>query len=86
MADVIKTFNPAEANKVETVLILKQCRVKPVNEEKSRRALPGEKYQVSGMDKVELLARGLATLDMKAEIPASTKKTHPRSKEAAKNK
>lgn len=78
MAETIKAFNPAEANKIETVLILKQCRIKPLGEERSRRALPGEKYQIGGMDKIELLARGLATLDMKAEIPDSTKKAPPK--------
>lgn len=84
MADVIKSFNPAEVNKPETVLILKQCRVKPLGEEKSRRGLPGEKYVVVGTDKSQLLASGLATLDMKAEIPVSTKKPAPKPKEAVK--
>jgi len=78
MAEIIKAYNPADANKIETVLILKQTRIKPLGEEKSRRALPGEKYQISGIDKIELLARGLATLDLKAELPESKKKQAPK--------
>lgn len=77
MADAIKAYNPAEANKIETVLILKQTRVRAIGAEKSVRALPGDKFQVSGMDKIELLARGLATLDLKAELPESKKKAAP---------
>lgn len=79
MSEVIKAYDPQTANKVETLLVLKQHRAKPVGETTSKRFLPGDKYQQSGVEKIEVIARGLATTDLKADVPDNPKRKAPKS-------
>lgn len=71
-------FDKSKMNEVETVIALKQFRCKPEREKISRRIMPGEKFEVSGITKAEVILNGLATLDLNAVIPKSTKRVAPK--------
>ena len=72
---MVERIDPKEAAKVEELLSLKPHRAKPSGELIVRRVLPGEKYKQSGIEKVEAVAYGFATRDLKAEVPVSPKRT-----------
>lgn len=59
---------------VETLLVLKQHRAKAVNERQAKAYFPGDKYLQEGLDKAEVIARDLATTNLKAEVPANPKR------------
>ena len=51
-------------SETETLVIVKKCRVREVNAEIAEPKQPGDKVQLKGLDKMELLQRGLATRDL----------------------
>lgn len=72
---MVERIDPKEAAKVEELLSLKPHRAKPSGELIVRRILAGEKYKQSGIEKVEAVAYGFATRDLKAEVPQNSKRT-----------
>lgn len=67
--------NP-KTNEVEEVLVLKQHRAKPSGAAAAKIFYPGDKYKISGLDKLEVLS-GLCTRDLKAEVPENPKRKAP---------
>lgn len=68
----------ANLQKPEKLLVLKQHRAKPVNELVARVFKPGDTYMQTGLEKAEVIARDLATTDLKADVPKNTKRTVPK--------
>lgn len=71
----IRQFDKSKLNELEEVLVLRPHYAKPEFEEKVRRMEPGEKYRVKGLDKAEAIMSGFVTLDLKAKIPKTNKRT-----------
>lgn len=63
-------------DEVEEVLVLKQHRAKPVGALVAKTFYPGEKYKISGLDKLEVLANS-CTRDLKAVVPVNPKRKEP---------
>ena len=70
--------NEPKANEVETLLVLKQHRARPFGKKEAERFLPGDKYQQSGLDKLQVLGTGYCTRDLKAEVPENPKRKAPK--------
>jgi len=64
-------------DEVEEVLVLKQHRAKPSGALIAKIFYPGEKYKISGLDKLEVLA-GNCTRDLKAVVPDNAKRKAPK--------
>lgn len=71
----LRSFDRSKLNELEEVLVLRPHYAKPEFEEKVRRMEPGEKYKVKGLDKAEAIMSGFVTLDLKAKIPKTNKRT-----------
>lgn len=59
----MEVLDPKNFNKEEKVLILKKCRVNP-GDGVAVSKKPGDVVSLKGLDKVELVKRGLATLNL----------------------
>lgn len=71
----IRRFDKSKLNELEEVLVLRPHYAKPEFEQSVRRMEPGEKYRVKGLDKAEAIMSGFVTLDLKAKIPKTNKRT-----------
>ena len=71
MADQKTTPKMSE---IETLVIMRKCRVREANSETAVPKKPGDKISIRGLDKLELLHRGLATrdLDWKPKVTAKS--------------
>lgn len=64
-------------DEVEQLLVLQQHRAKPAGTTKMKRFVPGDKYQQSGLDKLEVIGTGKCTRDLKADVPKNSKRIAP---------
>jgi len=76
----IQAYDKSKAAKIEELITLKQHRAKPVGEFVSKRFLPGDSYKQSGIEKIEVLARGLAAVkaDFKGTIEKGKDRVAPK--------
>lgn len=72
---------------VEPLRVLRQHRAKPAGKLVAERFMPGDKYDQSGLDKLEVLAgdKPYCSRDPKAELPKSLKRTAPENPKAIKD-
>lgn len=63
---------------VETLLVLHQHRAKPFGSRIAKQFIPGEKYQQSGLDKLQVLGTGHCTRNLSASVPQNVKRVAPK--------
>lgn len=74
---MVVKMDPKQVSLSEPLLALKAHRTIPSGETIARAVKPGEVYKQSGIAKVEAIAHGLATLDLKAKVPVNDKREAP---------
>lgn len=73
----VEVLDRSKISQPEKLLVLKPHRAKPVGALAAKKFKPGETYEQSGIEKVEVVIRGLATRDLKAEVPENEKRIAP---------
>ena len=78
MSDEVKI---PKVDETETLLVVKQGKLKAVGSREVKRFMPGQKIQMVGLDKIDALGQGKVTRDLKAEVPENSKRKAPKAGE-----
>lgn len=79
----VEIIDQKKKNQVETLLIVKRCRAKGVDDDKFARIYePGEEIRIAGSGKLSLLALKYATRDLDAEPMEESKTQREKSKDS----
>jgi hypothetical protein len=67
----LSTEDKTNSEKIESLKIVKRIRVKEVDADTAKPFKPGQTVKVRGIDKLELLARGLAVRQTESAAPST---------------